>query len=182
MDPTETNDTSNVKLDELAVRILTLMNEYISCKRNIENYIRSGCLDLAKSRYIAGNRSISALQLPGEDSVGVKAKFRVTRSASCDDFSKYQHVEHDSNSDDETLTEALDDLNLGSDSSSKRTLRFSKDPLQWFGFLVPRNLRQSKVTFEKCLEIVVECANIQSELEYRLTEYSKLKKLSFDEQ
>lgn len=182
MDQKETNETSNVDLDELAVRILTLMNEFISCKRNIQNYIRSGCLDLAKSRYIAGNRNISALQLPGEDSVGVEAKFRVVRSASCDDFSKYRHVEHESNRDDESLTETLDDLNLNSDGTSKQVLRFSKDPLQWFGFLVPRNLRQSKVTFEKCLEIVVECANIQSELEYRLTEYSKLKKLSFDQQ
>lgn len=182
MDKKEKYETPNVDLDDLAVRILTLMNEYINCKRNIENYIRSGCLDLAKSRYIAGNRNISALQLPGEDSVSVKAKFRVIRSASCDDFSKYEHIEHESNSDDEMLSETLDEMSLNNDATNKRIPRFSKDPLKWFGYLVPRNLRQSKVTFEKCLEIVVECANIQSELEYKLAEYSRLRKLSFDQQ
>lgn len=179
MDQPEKNEaTSTIELDNLAVRILSLMNEYINCKRNIENYIRSGCLDLAKARYIAGNRSISALQLPGEDSVSVRAKFRVVRSNSCSDFSKYQNILHEDDSEDETLAENLDQMNLNEEASSKRILRFSKDPLKWFGYLVPRNLRQSKVTFEKCLEIVIECANIHSELEHRLAEYRKLKKLS----
>jgi hypothetical protein len=166
------------ELDELSARILDLMNQYIVCKTNIENHIRSGCLDLAKARYIKGNRNISSLQLPSEDAIGVTARYRVLSSTNDrDSVTTFEGVENEV----EDLTEGLENVSLADndDSSSKarRVIRFSNDPLKWFGILVPQDLRQSKKTFENCLEIVIECSNIQSELIHCMQKYETLKKM-----
>ena len=39
-----------------------------------------------------------------------------------------------------------------------------KDPLKWFGFLVPNSMRQSQRHFSKAIELSVEAANVQSEI------------------
>ena len=39
-----------------------------------------------------------------------------------------------------------------------------KDPLKWFGFLVPNSLRQSQRHFSKAIEMSIEAANVQSEI------------------
>lgn len=56
------------ELDEICVRILELMNESIKCKLDLEKTLKSGCIDLAKTRYILGNtNSVSAMKIPTED-------------------------------------------------------------------------------------------------------------------
>lgn len=56
------------ELDELCVRVLELMNENIKCKLDLERALKSGCMDLAKTRYILGNtNSVSATKIPTED-------------------------------------------------------------------------------------------------------------------
>lgn len=164
------------ELDELIVRILELMNQYIQCKINIENYIRSGCIDLAKARYINGNRRISALQLPTEDSAGVKAKFKVlpTQNEGKTNFQKYESMDSLINFDDDDISSSIKNMDLN--SSDDKTRRFSNDPLKWFGVLVPQSLRQSKTTFEKCLDIVVESVNVQLELGQSVERYKELRK------
>ena len=39
-----------------------------------------------------------------------------------------------------------------------------KDPLKWFGFLVPNSLKQSQRHFSKAIEMSIEAANVQSEI------------------
>merc|ERR1712156_503842 len=39
-----------------------------------------------------------------------------------------------------------------------------KDPLKWFGFLVPNSMRLSQRHFSKAIELSVEAANVQSEI------------------
>ena len=39
-----------------------------------------------------------------------------------------------------------------------------KDPIKWFGVLVPNSLRQTQGAFVKALELSVDCANIQSQI------------------
>ncbi|RZF39944.1 hypothetical protein LSTR_LSTR002347 [Laodelphax striatellus] len=54
----------DVELDKRALRALKLMNELIASKLELEKSVKAGSLDLAKARYIMGNRNVSALQLP----------------------------------------------------------------------------------------------------------------------
>ena len=163
-------------LDELAVRILDLMNQYIACKMNLENHIRSGCLDLAKARYLTSNRNISSLQLPSEDAIGVTAKFRVLSSTSNqDDVKIFESVRNEV----EILTQGMEKVSLANDDSSiktKRLKQISNDPLKWFGILVPQDLRNSQKMFEKCLEIAIESSNIQSQLIHCMNRYESCKR------
>ena len=40
----------------------------------------------------------------------------------------------------------------------------TKDPIKWFGFLVPQTLRQSQKHFSKSVELSVEATNIRNEI------------------
>jgi hypothetical protein len=51
------------------------------------------------------------------------------------------------------------------------------DPIKWFGYLVPQNLRRAQKGFHTALELVVQNATIQSELNATCNRYDKLLKL-----
>lgn len=52
------------ELDEICVQMIQLMDDYCSSIGRLEHCLRDGCVHLAKSRYVMGNRSVSGLQLP----------------------------------------------------------------------------------------------------------------------
>jgi hypothetical protein len=54
------------------------------------------------------------------------------------------------------------------------------DPIKWFGCLVPQNLRQAQKGFHTALEVVVQSANILSELESTCKKFEKLLKVKAD--
>ena len=47
----------------------------------------------------------------------------------------------------------------------KKDSNSSKDPIQWFGLLVPNALRQTQQSFVRALDLSLECTNIQSEIQ-----------------
>ena len=55
-------------LDELTLKQVDYLDETLSLMSKLENHLTSGFIDLAKSRYISGERSISTMQIPGEES------------------------------------------------------------------------------------------------------------------
>jgi len=52
------------ELDDISVQTIQLMDDYCSTIGRFEHCLRDGCVNLAKSRYVMGNRSVSNLQLP----------------------------------------------------------------------------------------------------------------------
>ena len=40
----------------------------------------------------------------------------------------------------------------------------SKEPIKWFGILVPQSLRQSQSSYQKAIDVSIECANLQNEI------------------
>lgn len=52
------------ELDDICLQMIQLMDDYCSNIGRLENCLRDGCVHLAKSRYLMGNRSVSDLQLP----------------------------------------------------------------------------------------------------------------------
>lgn len=155
-------DDLEIELSDVSVRILDLMSQYVACKVNIEQYIKAGCLDLAKARYILGNKSISSLQLPTEENVGVTAQFKVTVEENSEGKLKCEHykIPVDSN------------VILRGKSFEKE---FPKEPLKWFGVLVPQSLRRAQTTFQNSLEIIIENTNIQLDLHRYMNKYEELK-------
>uniref|UniRef100_A0A1B6L225 Vacuolar ATPase assembly protein VMA22 n=1 Tax=Graphocephala atropunctata TaxID=36148 RepID=A0A1B6L225_9HEMI len=143
------------ELDDLAVRILQLMNDNIACKMNMERAVRSGCLDLAKTRYILSNtNSVSATKIPTED---LTATTTVVSSQLEEGKSVYELKRE---------TPVKD-----SENKSKNT---NQDPLKWFGFLVPTNLRQGQSWFLRAIDYSVQSANISVDMSVSLDKYSKL--------
>lgn len=52
------------ELDEMCLQMVQLMDDYCSSIGRLEHCLRDGCVHLAKTRYVMGNRSVSDLQLP----------------------------------------------------------------------------------------------------------------------
>ncbi|XP_021924870.1 coiled-coil domain-containing protein 115 isoform X2 [Zootermopsis nevadensis] len=182
------------ELDGLMIRALELMEEQIKCKLKLQEIMKSGCLELAKTRYIMGNHNVSYLQLPTEGSAEITALRTVASSVETKNNlehmifelhtlspqKKSQGKQEENNlrnradKDDDERKEA-DDLNhkKGEQNGSVP----ASDPIKWFGYLVPQNLRQAQKGFHMALELVVQSANIQSELEATCKRYDKLLKL-----
>ena len=66
-------------LDELTLRQVDLLNEQLVLMSKLESHMSNGCINLAKSRYIGGESSVSRTQLPGEES-DVKASTTLVKN------------------------------------------------------------------------------------------------------
>lgn len=126
--------------DKLLIDMLDLIEQSVLCKMNIEATTNAGQLLLAKSRYIQGPQTVSISQLPTENSNDFNALQTVTRREG----------------------EIDDELELNTHKVDKENGFI--DTIRWFGVLVPRSLQLAQERFNKAIELVVECANIQSKL------------------
>lgn len=141
-------------LDKLTLETLDLIEQDVKCKRNIENITNDGQLNMAKTRYITGQNSVSKSQLPGED---------------CVDFYALATLENDKNEVNGTKFE------LEQHTVDKEKGFF--DPIQWFGILTPRNLQMARSSYRKVLDFIVESANIQTRLSSYYGNIMDLKKM-----
>lgn len=113
------------------------MEEKIQSELNIEANILNGTIHLAKSRYIMGQSSVSSTCLPMESSSEFSAA-TVCEIQEEDGVQQYKVVENKS---DDTV-----------------------NPIKWFGVLVPQNLYKAQTIFQNTVNYVVECVNIQIQL------------------
>lgn len=142
------------ELDKLSMRILELMNEHIGCKINLERAVRSGCIDLAKTRYIQGQTQVSAMNIPSEDLTATKTVM----------LSTTKEGKH-------TFELKNENSNENTDDKPKKN---KQDPLKWFGILVPSNLRQGQAWFVKALDLSVQSANISADILVSVDKFEKL--------
>lgn len=126
--------------DKLLIDMLDLVEQSVLCKMNIESTTNAGQLLLAKSRYIQGPQTVSVSQLPTENS---------------NDFNALKTVTKHENEIDDAL-----ELNIHKIDKENGFI----DTIRWFGVLVPRSLQLAQERFNKAIELVVECANIQTKL------------------
>ncbi|GBP38900.1 Coiled-coil domain-containing protein 115 [Eumeta japonica] len=125
-------------LDKLTLKQLVLMEEKMRCELNIESSINSGSIHLAKSRYIMGHKSVSATQLPTENS----PDFSASIICETEDEDGVQQLKVSDN-------DAEDKVN----------------PIKWFGVLVPQNLHRAQAIFHNAINYIVECVNVQKQLD-----------------
>jgi hypothetical protein len=182
------------ELDDLMIHTLDLMEEQIKCKLKLQETMKSSCLNLAKARYIMGHNSISSLQLPTEESAEFVALRTVASSVETKNNlehmvfelrtvepQKISPTEQEENSirrkagKEESENKGKEDLNHK--ESEENGIVIATDPIKWFGYLVPQNLRQAQKGFHAALEVAVHSANIQSELEATYKRCDKLLKL-----
>lgn len=126
--------------DKLLLDLLDLIEQTVLCKINIEATTNAGQLLLAKSRYIRGPQTVSKSQLPTENSNEFHALKTVSR----------------------TENEFADELQLSVHIVDKAN--GFVDSIRWFGVLVPRSLQLAQERFNRAVQLVIECANIQTKL------------------
>lgn len=141
-------------LDKLALDNLNLMQQYILQKLEVEKCMCEGESHLAKSRYIMGRNSVSALQLPTENGPEITAAAVVRK-------------EEDSDS----ICGESFDLDI------KRKPEESSDPIRWFGVLVPQNLHYAQAKFKQALLWTVKAANTQNQLRTVCIKIAQLEEL-----
>lgn len=137
----------NDLLDRLTIRQLHLMEEKMCRELDIESNINSGCFNLAKSRYIMGQTAVSKERLPTEASSEFSASTKC-ETIEEDGEIKFKIVDNDCN---------------------------TVNPIHWFGVLVPQNLHKAKSIFQNALNFIVECANIQIQIQENLKNIDVLK-------
>jgi hypothetical protein len=186
------------ELDDLMIRALELMEEHIQCKLKLQEIMKSSCLDLAKARYIMGTHNVSYLQLPTEESAEIRALRTVTASVGTGKNLEHTVFKLCTVNQENVLSEKQEEegrlrKRTGKDEENCKErddlspkkcegigLVTATDPIKWFGCLVPQNLRQAQKGFHTTLEVVIQSANIQSELEATRKKVEKLLKLKAD--
>lgn len=176
------------------IRVLELMEEQIKCKLKLQDIMKTSCLELAKTRYIMGNHCVSYLQLPTEESAEVTAQRTVASSLETKNNVEHLVFELCTVNPEGTSLGKQEDNNLrkraGKEEDERKEeadLIYKKgeenlivtatDPIKWFGYLVPQNLRRAQKGFHTALELVVQNATIQSELNATCNRCDKLLKL-----
>ena len=172
-------DNIHAELDDITIHLLILSQDLIKAKLALEQQTKSGFLGLAQSRKsMGGPSSVSHLQIPSEESDDFVARFKTARASQKSDKgdSDFNYFSLE----DKNVQDVVEDLDskLGiqnrknNDEESKDKdvnpavdKKVGKDPIKWFGVLVPSMLRQTQKTFVRSLELSIDCVNIQSQIE-----------------
>ena len=168
-----TKSEVHLQLDELAMQLLLLCQNYIDTKLQLEQFMKEGFITMAQARNSMGGPStVSALQLPNED----WEDFEATKKVSLSECKRqeinvkfnYLSLETGSNAKsdkvenlDSGLVNRQNKTEIANDDKKKIK---AKDPLKWFGVLVPQTLKQSQKHFSKAVELSVEATNIRNEI------------------
>ncbi|GLV34485.1 uncharacterized protein CBL_09733 [Carabus blaptoides fortunei] len=142
-------------LDRLTLDMLVLMQRQMQYKLNIEKSMTDGELHISKSRYIMGHKNVSSLQLPTENSPDIDAS--ITLEEIHGDPSMFGQSQLKIN------MEQFKKANKN-DASTDSDVKNIQDPVNWFGVLVPRDLRLAQRKFQDALDTAVVCANNQIRL------------------
>lgn len=138
-------------LDKLTLDSLTLIEQQVQQKLELEKCMSNGESQLAKSRYIMGRNSVSSLQLPTAE---IKASAVV-------------RTEEDAN----LYTDEAFDLDVIKNQEE------TSNPIRWFGVLVPQNLHDAQAKFKQALMWVVKVANTQNQLRSVCVKIAQLEEL-----
>lgn len=142
----------NEQLDELLMKNLELLQDYISITTECESHQKTGFLNLAKARYIQGFHTVSKDCLYSEEYEDERpALLTVTREKS------RMELEHNEFSK-RPITFQEPSLNVNADSSLETQIN------KQFGFLSSSSLKSAKGDFRKCLEKTVERAKILEQI------------------
>ena len=192
-----TENEINEELDELAFEFLLLNQNLIDTKLMLEQLMKEGYMGLAQSRCTMGRSSISCLQLPNEEWEPFDANLKVKRSECLrqEINVKFNYLSLDYDADPNVVVENLDSqlVNRKKSKTEKETTTTKtssvgkKDPLKWFGVLLPNTLKQSQKNFTRAIELTVEASNIQNEVgavmarrQFLLRHLKKLKSVDSD--
>lgn len=188
IDPNFTNICG--KLDNLAIQILNVMQTIVYERQYLDESLRDGYINMAKSRYLMRGQKINTFQINTSNLRASKKITRDTENGNGIEFPTF-HVSNSTNRcmEDDHLVNAengLRNLKIGKVENSYEFNNSKKDfsnddnssannPLQWFGVLVPPSLKNCQARFEQVIETVTKLTTLQSQLIVLSQEYRNLR-------
>ncbi|KAM5313107.1 coiled-coil domain-containing protein 115 isoform 1-T1 [Glossophaga mutica] len=153
------------ELDSLLLRLLADLEELEAKRAALNARVEEGWLSLSKARYAMGAKSVGPLQYAShmepqvcvctssEEPDGLQ-KFRVVRAAAQAPEDVGPH---------ESALRRRKGLTRTPEPEPSSAPR---DPLNWFGILVPHSLRQAQASFREGLQLAADMASLQSHISW----------------
>ncbi|XP_018979443.2 coiled-coil domain-containing protein 115-like [Cyprinus carpio] len=171
-----------LRLDEQLLLFMDQLEALEEKRHKLNSLIEEGWFSIAKARYSMGNKQVSALQYASEmeplvyveTSVleGGTAEFKCERKENKTEELKNNTIE-DIGAKETGLRRRINTTQKGvkeeeqeTDGQVKTKAEPStpehRDPLKWFGILVPQNLKQAQSAFKEVITLSAEIASLQS--------------------
>lgn len=171
----------NLRLDEQLLLFMEQLEALEEKRQRLNSLIEEGWFSIAKARYSMGNKQVSALQYASEMQPlvhvetslleGGTAEFKCERSENKAEEQKTKTIEdigaketglrrrvHTKQKEVKEGEQDTDEVKTKTDSPTPE----HRDPLKWFGILVPQNLKQAQSAFKEVITLSVEIASLQS--------------------
>uniref|UniRef100_A0A2K5JT64 Vacuolar ATPase assembly protein VMA22 n=2 Tax=Colobus angolensis palliatus TaxID=336983 RepID=A0A2K5JT64_COLAP len=152
------------ELDSLLLQLLGDLEELEGKRAVLNARVEEGWLSLAKARYAMGTKSVGPLQYAShmEPQVCLQAseaqeglrKFKVVRSG--------VHAPEEVGPREAALRRRKGPTKTPELQSSEAP----RDPLNWFGILVPHSLRQAQASFWDGLQLAADIASLQNRIDW----------------
>ena len=185
------------KLDETLLDFFDNLGQLYEQQGRLGDLMKSGFLDLSRARYNMGTNSVTPAQFNREE---MKALFKLDvfqdNGSTVLELISQETVKKETGTKEETNlrkrnilekdgdqkgnvtveTVGLSDISKEVDGSVMDDERKKSivDPINWFGVLVPQNLRRSQSSFKAAIDISVTIANLKLNLSELRIKYSKL--------
>ncbi|XP_076086503.1 vacuolar ATPase assembly protein VMA22-like [Mytilus galloprovincialis] len=191
-----TMDAVNKRLDEVLVEFFECVGQLYQEQADLENIMKSGFLMMSRARYNMGAKSVGVSQYDennmkasklvlvtdkdDDDSHSVDKMFELVNTNSCLDKSLIDPVseglrQRKSGGKDNVETIGSENVEQSTQNNSNNTKNY-KDPIKWFGVLVPQSLRQSQAYFKQATDSVIKVSNLKSKVIHLKEQYKTLKK------
>ncbi|KTG05649.1 hypothetical protein cypCar_00000988 [Cyprinus carpio] len=173
-----------LRLDEQLLLFMDQLEALEEKRHKLNSLIEEGWFSIAKARYSMGNKQVSALQYASEmeplvyveTSVleGRTAEFKCERKENKTEELKSNTIEDIGAKETisglrrriNTIQKGVREEDQETDPQVKTKAESStpehRDPLKWFGILVPQNLKQAQSAFKEVITLAAEIASLQS--------------------
>ncbi|KAI7794020.1 coiled-coil domain-containing protein 115 [Triplophysa rosa] len=177
----------HICLDEQLLLFMDQLEALEEKRHKLNSLIEEGWFSIAKARYSMGNKQVSSLQYASEmeplvhveDSLmeSGTVEFKCNRAENkTDELTKNNLIEDigvkegglrrrintkQKENKEEDASEQQETDHQGKTKTESPTPE-NRDPLKWFGILVPQNLKQAQVAFREVITLSAEIASIQS--------------------
>ncbi|KAG1961909.1 coiled-coil domain-containing protein 115 [Pimephales promelas] len=171
----------HLRLDEQLLLFMDQLETLEEKRHKLNSLIEEGWFSIAKTRYSMGNKQVSALQYASEMEPLVHVEVNLleggTTEFKCERKKKREEAKNNTVEDigakDTGLRRRINTKQKGvkeeeeeTDPQVKTKAESStpehREPLKWFGILVPQSLKQAQSAFKEVITLSAEIASLQS--------------------
>ncbi|KAK7132153.1 hypothetical protein R3I93_018646 [Phoxinus phoxinus] len=172
----------HLRLDEQLLLFMDQLEALEEKRHKLNSLIEEGWFSIAKTRYSMGNKQVSALQYASEMEPlvhveaslleGGTAEFKCERRQNKTEEMKKNTVEDIGvnetglrrriNTKQKGVKEEEEETDPQVKTKAESSTPEHREPLKWFGILVPQSLKQAQSAFKEVITLSAEIASLQS--------------------